>query len=243
MIKNIFWLTRVSLYSIAFSALGSNNFLIPVEKDALSAMQLPVPAKVKTQRRVMNVVQRSTKIYPQTMAEPELTVSVRSGAFQKTNSVYQCQENNGQTVFSDKPCGNVQRVTSIDSLRPNTAEAFKRVKQMNVSRNLRRPNQTNTRNRANQQEINTRYDNLRRVIIKLLKDDPGHLNELLIRLNNDRQKALSMYEKSENSYSIHQRYDNRKRDIRRQEGEKSSRWVANRILKLEQNRSHELYAK
>lgn len=233
---------RISLYSMVLSVLGSDNFLVPTEKDALRAMQPSMPAK-ESSRQQANGDQGSTRIYPQTVAKPKRATSIQPDALQKTQVVYRCRENNAQTVFSDQPCGDIQQVMPLKHLQPNIAETFQKVVQKNLSNTAEGLNQTGsrTRNPANQQEINTRYDDLSRVINHLSKDDRRGQIRLLMKLNKDRQNALSMYATSSDSYVINQRFDNLRRDIRRQENKQNKMWVAHRLLTLERQRNRELY--
>ncbi|MEZ5534509.1 MAG: hypothetical protein R3F02_02690 [Thiolinea sp.] len=244
MIKNIFWLIRTSLYSIVLSVLGSDNFLIPTEHDALRAMQAPMPITTSSKPQARQIgVQGPAKIFPQAVNNPKKSeVAARPIALQQTRSVYRCQQNNGQTLFSDKPCDNVQQVIPLHEFRPNVAETFQKATPQNIYNTTTGSNaKTLTRNPANRQEINTRYDNLSREIKHLLKDNPGRLSHLLLELHKDRQKALSMYATSADSYSIHQRTDNLKRDIRRQENQHNKVQIAHQLLELERQRNRELY--
>lgn len=189
--------------------------------------------------------QQQDTAYPETTPTNNTLLEVAETANttpQNSKSIYKCTLANGKKVFSDQHCNQHEETIAIDQLRPNVATAYHQPSQQThriptVSTNI--TNNNNADQPASAYEINTRYDNLAREIKSLFREnDKMQLNHLLIRLEQDRNQALTMKMRSIQSYEINNRFDNLETDIRaKQKG--GARAVE--LLKVENLRNQALY--
>ncbi len=162
---------------------------------------------------------------------------VQTSNNQKT--IYQCKLPDGKTLFSDKICDNVEQTIPVVEFKsrkiaPIPAYTSKPVAQAST------PKQTdNTYQKPSAYEINKRYDNLARKINAIYdRKDKAQLNQALLILERDRNRALSMRAERKQSYDINKRYDNM---VREASFQNKSKALAYQLLKIEQMRNHELY--
>lgn len=178
----------------------------------------------RTQRRVIS-------------SQPNHDTPTKQPVLPQAKKVYQCEGENGQNVFSDRPCDNLKKVIPIAHFKPNLVNAYQSASKQAISTNKPERSSSYQRKLADSNEINKRYDNLRTVIKHLLGNNHNMLNQL----SSDRNNALSMYAKRGQTYSINQHYDNLIRDIRRKQSKTNSHSIARQLLRIERQRNKELY--
>lgn len=155
----------------------------------------------------------------------------------QAKQVYQCMGKNGQSIFSDQPCTNIIKVTSITQFKPNIADHYQPAPKQKADQEIQAS--AHKRNKANAYEINTRYDNLRRTVKSLMGRNKN--TGLLLTLERDRNTALAMYAKHSQKHLINQRYDNLIKQTHRKKG-RGSYTSIRQLLSIERARNDELYS-
>jgi hypothetical protein len=157
--------------------------------------------------------------------------------------VYKCKDSSGKTIYSDIRCAPTAEIIPKKRLNANVIETLKPQEDSSKSRvTATENNSPEQHSRPNTAEINHRYDILTNEVTRMFgAKGQGNLAKLLVKIEQNRNKALSAEYESPNSDSINSKYDQLKHKIKNMYGPEGQGNLAIRLVELEASRDAALY--